>query len=165
MTCTLSYLPGAPAGVTAYSIDTLAAATGILGVCTLIFIHTLVEVKMKLEPIGTSAFVRPQTVLTSFLTSPVIITLVVINTEGPRLVQLIPTWTHAPEAAVRVLTRARGGTKTLLLHTLVHVKTPVTVLFVSGRTHAHVAALATAKYFLEINLNIFWHTSVLTHSC
>ena len=165
MTCTLPNLPGAPAGVTAYSIDTLAAATGILGVCTLIFVHTLVEVKMKLEPIGTSAFVRPQTVLTSFLTSPVIITLVVINTEGPRLVQLIPTWTHAPEAAVRVLTRARGGTQALLLHTLVHVKTPVTVLFVSGRTHAHVAALATAKYFLEINLNIFWHTSVLTHSC
>ena len=148
MTCTLSYLPGTTAGVTAYSIDTLAAATGILGVSTLIFIHTLVEVKMKLEPIGTSAFVRPQTVLTSFLTSSVIITLVVINTEGSRLVQLIPTWTHAPEAAVRVLTRARGGTQALLLHTLVHVKTPVTVLFVSGRTHAHVATLQQQ--------NIFW---------
>ena len=96
---------------------------------------------MKLETIWTSTFIRAEAVLTTFLTSAVIITLVVVNTESPRLVQLISTWTHAPEAAVRVLTRARGRTQPRLLHALVHVEATVCVLLVAGRTHAHVAAL------------------------
>ena len=96
---------------------------------------------MKLETIGTSTFVGSKTVLTSFLTSAIIITLIVVNTESSRLVQFISTWTHAPETSVRVLTRAGRGTQPRLLHALVHVEAPVAVLLVAGRTHAHVAAL------------------------
>ena len=100
---------------------------------------------MELEAIWTAAFVRAL----SPTATPTRLSLSAgVHTECSRLVQLVSTWTHAPEAAVRVLARAGCWTQSLLLHALVNVQTPVTILLVARGTHADIAALCVDTVML-----------------
>ena len=62
---------------------------------------------MQLEPLRTAALVAAEAVAAApVLAPPVLRALVEVHAEGAGLVQLVATWTHTPEAAVRVLARA-----------------------------------------------------------
>jgi len=73
-------------GVAADSVRTLGAPTGVVRPGTLVLVHTLIKIKMELETLWTATLIRPHTVLTSFITPRVIVTLIGVNTESPRLV-------------------------------------------------------------------------------
>ena len=76
----------AAACVAADSVRTLGAPTGVVRPGTLVLVHTLVKIKMQLETLWAATLIRPDTVLTSFITARVIVTLIGVNTESPRLV-------------------------------------------------------------------------------
>ena len=101
----------------------------------------------------TATFVRAETVLTTVLTPRVVIALVVVDTESPSLVQLVSPGTDTAEASLRVLASSRGGTETLLLlETLVNIQAAVSVLLISGPTHADKAALRVDTVLLAVVL-------------
>jgi hypothetical protein len=69
-------------------------------------VDTLVEVEMELEARRAAALAGAEAAALRAL-------VVEVHAEGARLVQLVATWAHAPEAAVRVLARARRGAQAL----------------------------------------------------
>jgi hypothetical protein len=69
-------------------------------------VDTLVEVKMELEARRAAALAGAEAAALSAL-------VVEVHAEGARVVQLVATWAHAPEAPVRVLARPRRGTQAL----------------------------------------------------
>ena len=106
-----------------------------------------------LRYLRTATLVRPETVLTTILTPRVVIALVVVDAESSSLVQLVSPGTDTPEASLGVLASSRGGTETLLLlQTLVNIKAAVSVLLISGPTHADKAALRVDTVLLAVVL-------------
>ncbi len=69
-------------------------------------VDTLVEVEMELEARRAAALARSEAAALRALVAEV-------HAEGARVVQLMATWAHAPEAAVRVLARPRRGAQAL----------------------------------------------------
>ena len=101
----------------------------------------------------TATLVGPETVLTAILAAGVVLTLVVVDTESPSLVQLVSPGTDTAEASLRALASSRGGTETLLLlETLVNVQAAVSVLLVSRPAHADKAALRVDTVLLAVVL-------------
>ena len=145
-------MPGTAAGEAPHSVDALVVAAGVAGAATLVLVHALVEVKVQLEPLRTAALVGAETVLTALVTPGVVITLVVVNAECARLVQFVSPGTDTPEASLRVLAGAWSWAESLLLHTLVHVQTPVAVLLVARPAHADEAAFSVDTVLLAVVL-------------
>jgi hypothetical protein len=69
-------------------------------------VDTLVEVEMELEARRAAALAGAEAAALRAL-------VVEVHAEGARVVQLMATWAHAPEAAVRVLARAWRGAQAL----------------------------------------------------
>ena len=76
----------AAACVATNCVQALGTPARIVRPRTLVLVHTLVEVQMKLETLWTAALIRPYTVLAALITTRVIVTLIGVNTEGPCLV-------------------------------------------------------------------------------
>ena len=102
-----------PALVAADSVGALVVAAGVDLLGTLVLVHTLVVVEVELETLRASAFVGTSAVAASLLAPGVAITLVKVHAECACAVQAVAARTHALEAAVSVLARARGRTEAL----------------------------------------------------
>ena len=68
------------------------------------------------------------------------------------MVQFVASRTDAAEASLGVLTSSRGGTESLLLHTLVKVQAPVTVLLEARAAHADEAPFRVDAVLLAVVL-------------
>ena len=78
------------------------------------------------------------------------LTLVLINTKSPTVIQFETSWTDALEASIRVLTSAWRRAEALLFKTLVNIQTAISILGVARGTHADVTPLRVHTLMLAI---------------
>lgn len=76
----------AAACVATNCVQALGTSARIVRPCTLVLVHTLVEIKMQLETLWAAALIRPHTVLATLITPRVLVTLIGVNAEGPCLI-------------------------------------------------------------------------------